>query len=238
MRHVPVPSIQDLADVYAILLHRFEDACHGEKIHDQVALWSRWSRVDARLFEIWISAIAKDFNRLNPFLLWKANLQLPEPAVLAVHLEFVRERLERTDASFERIEEFRAWREGILYGVKKSPYQMFFISDGRPRPQKALVEISKSLKAFTAWGFFGSESPVSLKAQRSPQSSKTELTRAQREQILADLAKKKKTITVEMYLAAADHRIHRRTAERDLARSALLKPKGFTRSREYQVDRR
>ncbi len=173
--------------------------------------------------------LARNFRQVNPFLLWEANLQLPQPQALAVLVEFTRastgaEMPETQAAAFEN------WANAVTWKLPKAPLQIFFLRDGAPKPARDEKEIGRSLRPFLRWGFFGSESPLSGKKK----TMRTTLPRLTRRLILKDLCKNTKLLTVSDYVAACRGQVHRRTAERDLKEWNKLAPVGKTRGRSYR----
>lgn len=112
--------------------------------------------------------------------------------------------------------------------------QTFFLPEGILKPERSLATAEIAAKAYTRWGFIETESLLPLKNSTA---STTELSLTQRRQILERLLKTHTSLTVSDYLEACQHRIHRRTAERDLRSCIVLRPSGSTRAREYRVQK-
>lgn len=128
--------------------------------------------------------------------------------------------------------EFEGWSLSAVYDLKPASPQMFFLRDGMIRPDLDYKEILGTLKVYRKWGFFGSDRIVTRKDAKSSETT-TFLNKKQRAEILKLLLKSRKIISVEDYIQASGGKIHRRTAERDLASKKGLKRSGFTRGRRY-----
>lgn len=229
MKAGSVPSLARLQETYRIFLHGFSAASKDARIYELIVTSASWSRIDARLGEILVATLTTSFHSLNPFELWSANQRSALPAALGVVLEFVEEAVSN-DASKERLRSFRAWRSTALFETKPAEHQLFFVNDGLPKPSRAFEDISLSLAAYLKWGFWAKDSLLSSKR---PQ--KRPLSRTQRQMILQTLLAQRSSLTVTDYLAACDHRVLRRTAERDLANHTSLRASGRTQARCYKV---
>lgn len=222
MKLAHVPSTQELAEAYDVLQLNRRPVTPDEWIR-----WSQWARLDARLGEILVAAIVRTFRDINPFQLWRANRGAAQPQVLLVILEFASLRARAVLSAAERLE-FQAWLRIFPMEIEKGQWQLFMIPPGHPAPRRALESFTHSLAPYLKWGFFGREDLAHARAK-----DLTLMGKAQRLAILQQILASKKSVSVSDYIAACGGRIHRRTAERDLAELPRLKTKGHTRARRY-----
>lgn len=170
--------------------------------------------------------LADRYESINPFHLWRANNADPEPQALLVLVEF---------AALRSNPEFRIWRRPLEEGVLLGPPQAFFVREGWPRPNVDIKAALTSLKPYSRWGYFGREDLARVKSDEKiiSGSGPTIMGKAERFQILEQLLKVNRKLTVSKYIQACGGRVHRRTAERDLREHPKLRSKGFTRGKEY-----
>lgn len=225
MKGIKLPTVGRLIRAYELLqFHK------GDIPVKSLILWSRWSRIDARLAELLVNFFAQKFARINPFEIWTENNALPQPETLAVILEFSELRLQDKNL----LAAFSAWRETAIFNLKPAPLQLFYIPPGAPKPEKMRMEIKQSLKPFRKWGFAGMEGiALGSKTPHSQKRNRTLLDKSARLLILEKLARSKDPFKVEDYLRACDFHISRRTAERDLKNHPTLRGRGSTRGRTY-----
>jgi len=223
VKTVPQPSRDDLIRVYDRLQMK------ASKVSvDELVLWARWSRLDARLAEILVHYISKRFDSLNPVDLWEANSHLGMPQALAVLAEFAESSIRE-----DRVAAFRVWKRALTDALEPAPFQAFFVPQAPPTPRKIRLEIGTNLRAFAKWGFFSSEWIARVKSAES--SRETILSKPARRDILDRLMLTRSQLTVDDFIEACSHRVHRRTAERDLSEANGLVPVGSTRARTYRV---
>lgn len=232
MKITPVPSRAELVKAYEFL-QSLGVRNKSTASPREIVRWTQWCRLDARLAELLVRYIANSFSKIDPFQLWRANETSAVPQALAVLAEFVRLELR---AQNKGLREFDGWCSAAIYDLSSAPPQMFFLRDGLIRPDLDYREIQRSLKIYLKWGFFGSDEIVTRKDD-SLSGKTTFLKKPQRAAILNILLSKNKTISVEDYIQASGGKIHRRTAERDLAAEKNLKQSGFTRGRRYSLMR-
>lgn len=216
-----LPTTQNLKNTYEKLQTPKKHISEQE-----FASWVAWVRLDPRLCEIMIKYISYNYTLMNPFLL-KKELSLEVKAVFAVLCE-VAENL--VDPASKK--DWRLWKKIVQNDVEKVPFQSFYLGTSTIKPSKSLEKIKRNLNYFSKWGFYCSESPISLKYKNQ---NKTLISQAQRKQVLEELMSKKKEITVNDYIDALNKNIHRRQAERDLSDHKGLRKIGFTRTRIYKV---
>ena len=229
MKSVITPSRTDLVSAYNTLQF-------GKKLPglDKIVLWTHWSRLDARLAEILVQFFAKNYSEIPILSFWEVNLASPEPAVLGVLLGFSRNRVLQMKGRRE-LTKFLIWQRAVLTGVKKAPFQKFFVDDGRPNPGRAMREIENSKKVFKSWGFYSSEylSSRETKLITLNKLGATRLSPEDRRGKLLELMTRKEPFRVSDYIKICGGQLHPRTAERDLRSMKGLKRKGSTRSRYY-----
>ncbi|MEK7358290.1 MAG: hypothetical protein AAB250_17720 [Bdellovibrionota bacterium] len=229
MKGAPVPSRADLRKTYETL--QFSKGPRSVSVR-LIVKWSEWARLDVRLAEVLAIFIGNEFKRINPFELWQANRNSALPQALALILEFSKAGL-RARGDRDLLIEFSAWAATVVESLKRGPPQMFFVREGPLKPSRDLSEIEFSLKVYRKWGFFGTDSVISQKRASGRSRSVTLLEKSQRERVLSRLLSAGSKISVADYMAACGNQIHRRTAERDLAKASFARASGYTRNRRY-----
>jgi hypothetical protein len=228
MKSVPVPSRPQLLEAYDRLQWDTE-APQAESL----VRWAHWTRLDARLAEIFVLFLAQKFRQIHPVSLWEENQKSPLPQALAVLVDFARAELKR-GPSIQNSGAFQNWAKAVQWKLPKCAAQMFFLREGRPKPEQSGADIERSLRPYIKWGFFGAEGPVSGKKKGK---AFTTLSSSARASILLELAKTRQPFTVKDYVHACGGQIHVRTAERDLRKKNELSLRGNTRARKYQAKR-
>jgi hypothetical protein len=215
-----LPQLGDLSGAYDRLQFQSPSASDEQSL----ALYSQWTRFDARLAEIWIGYVSGAWKSLDPMKFHSQFVKQPWPSVAGVLLEFVKNaqksKAERTH--------FNSWKQLVLYGIDPAPWQLFFISGRGPGSASMREDAELSLGEFRKWGYLSRDQLVRKKGQQT-------LAPEVREKILARICRHRGRITVQHYWDAIDHAVSRRQAERDLLRCIWLKPVGATRGREYRV---
>lgn len=185
----------------------------------------RQVRLDARLGEILVTQIAKDFERLNPWRLNQTLQDQTDPQILPILCSFVALEL---NADPPRLRIFRTWKKVIEKNIPKANPQNFFINGGYPKPEQLLRDFQRSNSIFEKWGFHSDQ--VLLAKPKYPSAV---LSKSKREEWIDHLLLTRDSLTVREYLASLDSPLNIRTAERDLAEHPRLKVKGYTRNRVY-----
>ena len=224
---VLLPQLSDLERAYTALLHD-SPAPPSEQ---ELALYTQWSRFDARLAEICVDYFVKNWPKLNPVQLRTSMLSQPWPAALGVLLEFAKHAVRTADSVV-----FQQWKKTALADISPAPWEQFFVAQ-RPIASVGMLEDARfSLKEYRDWGYFGRE--VLFNKPEIATHPTHSFERETRLEILKDLSEKHPRITTEMYLDALHYSISRRQAERDLRAAPGLRPHGSTKGRYYQVVRR
>ncbi len=183
-------------------------------------------RLDARLAQILVQFLIQYYSQLNPFKIYLLRENLLFPETLGVLVEFA--KAASANAAF------KAWSASALFELKPSTWQMFFIQSSRPKPERDLKIIQRSLKPYVKWGFFSDEDLYpSKKNLGAKKKSYSLLSKSQRLKILKELLNKNKSITVNDYIEACAGQIHRRAAERDLQSIKGIQSRGNTRTKVY-----
>lgn len=190
--------------------------------------WARWTRIDARLAEVFVRFLAGSFRSINPFELRDANQSLPQPQVLATLAEFAHHRLARK-GSADQARDLRAWIHVLTKDLEPASPQMFFVSQGAPRPERDLRKAESSLKPYRRWGYLGNESLSDGKAE----TARTLLGKSERFAALERLLETHATFSISDYIRACGGRVHRRTAQRDLLSHPALRGRGYTRAKLF-----
>ena len=226
MKGPPTPSRADLEQGYEELQWQ------AHLSPERVALLARWSRFDARLAELVVSHLAKNFQVQNPFALREVSVRLPMHESLLLLSEFAGIKVQRMDGK-EPAREFNAWEATLMHDARPGPWQMFFVNSGTLRPEVDRAKISRSLKPYLKWGYFGVDDLASIK-QSNAAATHTHMRKLERLAVLETLIESGERFCVNDYLAACRGLIHRRSAERDLETHLKIKSTGFTRGRAYE----
>lgn len=231
MKTVELPTREQLISAYEIL-----QFSHDQLTLDQIVLWSRWSRLDARLGELMALTLASRLESIDAIQLWQKNLQVDQPQSLAVITEFSRLSIElaNRDESRNKLRLFNSWCAALVHKIAKADPQMYFVIEGLPKPKKMCDDVQASLRYFSRWGYFSTEPLVRLKSESALLKRKTRWNTTLRRRALAELMARKSEFTVDDYISECEGQIHRRTAERDLKNSRDLRPVGQTRARAYK----
>jgi hypothetical protein len=215
---VELPSITNITKAY-------NNFYSNKKISEtNIILYSEWSRFDPRLGEILVEYLKKNWSSLNPILLRDINTSSPWPQALAVilehviHLEILQPKL------------FKFFKALVLEGIEPIKYQAFTIGVFKPGGKEIKSSAINPHPFFEKWGFYEAN-PFFSKI--SDVKSTTLLDKDVRKSILKALLSRRKEVTVNDYLGACRHAIHRRQAERDLNNFFKLKKRGQTRNRIY-----
>jgi hypothetical protein len=184
------------------------------------------TRFDPRLAEILVLSLARNWQRFNPLSLNQKLRGAMTPAVLGLLLEQAEFLIEKKNKGL-----FRAWRQMTLMGIKPSRGEIFWIGVYGFNSETTRNLPFHSTKPFLKWGFYGDD--VLINKAQTLVHTKTTISKPNRLKILAELAKEKKTFSVNDYLKACRGLIQRRTAENDLAKADFLVSKGFTRRKTY-----
>ncbi len=223
-----IPATKNLADAYDTLLG--DKVGTGSGIPElKIALWTQWSRFDPRLAEILVEFISRRWEAIPPLPLRKALLDSPWPSAFGVIFE---NTLSAGLIPPGQRRVFRHWGAVVLSGVAPASNEQFFFGIRKVGGSEMMKDVVESSKSYLKWGYFGREL---LLNKAAPSESRTELPATARERFLRELISGRNRITVNDYREALDHRVSRRQAELDLARSKDLIPVGNTRGRFYRV---
>ena len=208
------------------LLKAYESLYSGNFDCKDLALWARWTRFDPRLGEIWVSEIAKTWQRISPLDLASTNKELVWPQCIGVLLDTIEIMLaKKGNADFKR---YQKWMALVLHEIPKAANEQYFIGLAKFAGKIMKTDAALTIDLYRRWGFIGCEIMIN---KFRPE--KTRLTPLQRRWALNELLKIKKRITADDYRRAAKYWISRRQAERDLANHKKLKAHNQTRGRYY-----
>jgi hypothetical protein len=217
---VVIPSQKDLLVAYNKLQANPATVVSTEKLME----WILWSRFDPRLGEIVVHYLKTAWQKHNPLELNVLAQQGPWPAVLPVILA-------QTEIAIDTNSEkklFRHFQALTNFDIKPTSYQSYFIGIHATGGEKLFQTANRPHPIYKRWGFYEVDLMVQLKGK-----SKTTWKKKARENLIADLFKKQKTITVADLVSACGGALHRRQAERDLAECRWIKKIGNTRNRHY-----
>jgi hypothetical protein len=231
LNHLPTGT--DLLKAYNFL--QAANIHYSKKLEEsQLIEWCHWSRFDPRLGELLVTFLKNYWDQLNLMELRKLNLTSTWPQTLGVilyHLKLISKSIPEAVILPESVNHFVAL---ITADIKMAPYQSYLIGVYKfaGKEQKNRADISSSV--FSKWGFYESdlffEKNLFIKLRKN---KNTYINIATRKNILSQLLKQKKQITVADYIEACGHAIHPRQAERDLKSFFKLNRRGQTRNRVY-----
>jgi|GEM_PF-2091094 len=208
---MPLPSIQKLSKLYDTFLA-------GNVSEEILVLSSQWARFDARLGEIMIKFLAKNWQAFNPMQLNRLLQSTKWPAAFGVILSHVQE--------FERQSSdplLNAFVKLVMTNIPRAGNELFFINLRSIGSQRQDQEVYYAIDIYRAWGFLWSQPMVILK-------NKTRLKKHQRLRMLQAFIQDYKSFKVADYMKQCRGLITRRQAQRDLS---TLESNGFTRSKIY-----
>jgi hypothetical protein len=212
-----IPGIKELQNAYNLLQSRTPP----QEI--DLALFSQWARLDPRLAEIWVLAVTRHWQSLNPIQLRSALLAQPWPNTAGVLLEFSSQVVSQELRSL-----FRSWSRIISHGMPKSRGEQFYIGQRAVGGQEMFMDAMFSLTEYKNWGYLARDVPIN-----KAKPAMFHRDRETRQQVLNALLENSPRLTTAQYCAALGGSISKRQAERDLASCPRLKAIGNTKARMY-----
>lgn len=210
--------------------------CVGEKrgkqfdqlpLEQLLAIACEDSRFSPRLLGVLIDFFARQYRSINPFALAAARRAIPTPQTLGVVGAFACNLCEDAD--------LHAFFEIVLRDLKPAPWQYYYNSQTRPRPEQRADELIFSPLEFKKWGFWSNMDPF-LK-ERRPKATPWKFSPESRQAILRDLLAKHRRIQMGDYLSALGHSISRQQAYLDLQSMKGVRKVGEKRGRFYTASR-
>lgn len=230
----PIPALADLERAYATLLQPTRlPVSAGE-----LSVFSQWSRFDPRLAEIYVSFLAREWEKLNPIELRKSLLHQRWPSAAAVLLEFAEKLITNSTSEDNTTDLFRLWRRVVTEKLPKGNWEQFFIGLRKLGGQAMQEDARFAFSEYRKWGYLGRDilinkgggSSAKGKGKTTPTHS---LSPETRREILTSLCAAHPRITTQLYWNAIHQCISRRQAERDLESSPLLRTRGSTKGRYF-----
>lgn len=196
----------------------------------QVALYSQWARLDARLAEVLTGYLLREGADFPLVTLLRELSAQPWPRAILVPLRFV----ELSESDRMRRIAIRAMIESIEEAFPEKSNDLFFIP--LQRMNRVILNDAIGLRSspYVRSGFIGS---ASLLAKGRQPEGATTLGAPIRKRILEIFLSRLslgESFSVEDYLAECNGQVTRRQAQRDLEHSKRLKAKGHTRGRRYE----
>lgn len=216
-----IPSLTQLESAYQKIQSDIENISL-----DEWALWSQWSRFDARLAEQLVATLAQCWKKISPLDLNEKILQQPWPAAFGVLLSHVEERLSKEKIEQER---FRLWFKTVMIGVHPATFEQFYIGTMTLGSKRMNKEPLRSTILYSKWGYLGSEY---LWNKKKP--DRTISLKNSRSNAIENLIQNKKPFTVRNYIEELNGNITQRQAQRDLMNHPKLQKIGNTRNRTYR----
>ncbi len=193
-----------------------------------VALAGEMLRYDARLLSILLQYVLEHWRELNPLLLRAQMQSMRWPQALLVLLEFGK--------AATKDPEFRYFADYIEAGhTRVEPVERFFLGGERPGSRMAARGLGRNLKAYSRWGFIGTERPIVDSTSRR---TVGRYDAATRRSILEDLAAGASEFSLVEYLEAVDHAISRQQALLDLRSFDGLVLKGRGRGAKWRKSKK
>ena len=192
-------------------------------------LYAQWTRFDPRLGEAWLSSLAKFWKVINPLELREENLKTDSPAVMGVLLD----QCEMFLIHNQEAKLFRAWKNVVLCDVLPASGEVFLIGLHPFGSMSMMNEMLLASKVYKRWGFGGKDIFINKFSEKQETIQRSVLDKQTRFQILKDLLKVKKRITIKDYLLACESRISSRLAQIDLSTYPGLIAKGASKGRFY-----
>lgn len=226
-----IPCRSELILAYA----RIEAATNQSRVEcltsDEIVQFAQMSRFDPRLAEMLVHHLSQYFDKINPWEVRILNLKSDWPQSLCALVDIAELLVSSKEKDWKDRKMWKMWKACIQFEITKASFQAFYIGLIAINPQQSQIQIKRNLKPFSAWGYYNQELPISEKRGRL---QRTVISKSQRLELLKSLIRKRPRFTVQDYIEALDHRVHRRQAERDLAglRERLVS-QGNTRSRSY-----
>jgi hypothetical protein len=229
-----LPNTRDLEKAYHAL------GKQGTVSHEALALYSQWSRLDARLAEIWVLYVFSNWKRYNPIELHEILLRAPWPSAAAVLLEFVDRAMTEKK---EDLRIFRHWKRIVVHGIQAAHFEQFFIGQRKVASDAMFEDARFSLAQYKKWGYLSRE--ILFNKQLFPSGKATRARNGRggsaphshepvtREEVLRSLLERQTRVSIQDYLLALGNSISRRQAERDLGTSRWVRAVGNTRARVY-----
>ena len=179
---------------------------HPKSTEELLCLAADMSRHDPRLMTILVKFLNDHWSGVNPQALRNFYTEMKTPQTIAVLAEFVLCVCSDDD-------ERRYFFEYLQRGFTPVATQFYFHHLYSPGGTLAKRAATKSLAEYKRWGFLATEAPVIDEAGRK---SLGTLDAATRKNILYDLMKERKRITISEYLDVLDNKISRQQALLDL----------------------
>lgn len=187
----------------------------------------QWVRFDPRLGEILVQKLLLDWKSLNPFLIYQGLQDKDWPSVMGVLLDSVQIQILKKD-----VKNFQAWKSTILYKMRKTEFQQFFIGLSAFAGKKVRDQVESSNTIFKRWNYYGNQ--LFFNKEKNKNFEKSLYGKTDRLSKLDEfLLKNKSRITVNDYLKILPIPISRRLAEMDLKNHPSLAAKGYTKNRYY-----
>lgn len=229
---VQIPTIKNLKLAYSRLQSVDASPSDGKSPIPsyKLILWSQWSRFDPRLAEQLVSYWRHHWRDHDPVQLNAEIRKSAWPAATGVLFEHVRLH-SRFSASERKL--FSAWSKCALVSITPASGELFFIGLRAMTGRLMTTDAEFSLRSYTRWGYLGREVLVNkalAAATSSTTTARTDIPASKRREILRELARHKRCVTVTDYIEAVGGAISRRQAQLDLAKSGLH-ASGKTRNR-------
>jgi hypothetical protein len=193
-----------------------------------VAIAGEMLRYDARLLSILLQYVLEHWRELNPTLVRVQMQSMRWPQALLVVLEFGK--------AATADPEFKYFADYVEAGhARVEPAERFFLGSERPGSRMAARGLGRNLRAYSRWGFIGTERPIVDSTSRR---TVGRYDAATRRSILADLSAGAREFSLVEYLEAVDNAISRQQALLDLRSFDGLVLKGRGRGAKWRKSRK
>jgi hypothetical protein len=195
---------------------------------DLIALSGEMLRYDPRLLTILLQLMLRRWEELNPLILRRRMADMRWPQALLVVFAFAR--------SASSDPELRHLIGYLSAGWPRvTPAERFFLDAERPGSRMAARGLGRNLRAYSAWGFIGTERPIADTVTRRTVGRYDARTRRR---ILDDLIARHGQITLSEYIESVDHSVSRQQATLDLRAHPDLRLTGHGRGARWRALRR
>lgn len=215
-----IPTLKNLSRAYQKL-----QSAPQKVLSKEWVLWSQWARFDARLAEQLVLGMFNHWKKISAIELNARLRESPWPAAFGVILDHAILGFAKGDSN-QKI--FKAWAALVMSGIVKANFEQFFIGTTGFGSLGMRQRSSSPTKPYLVWGYLGNDF---LWNKQKP--TKTITSKWARLNMLNELTKKQKRISVQDYRNMLGGTIGLRQAERDLAKYPRLKAVGNTRGRYY-----
>lgn len=169
-------------------------------------------RFDPRIGELWLTKFSADWKTILPVELQAQNMKLSSPAVLGVLLD----QYEAFFCPLPEIQTFKNWKHLVMSGVRQAHHETFFIALHTFAGYELKLDVERSLKFYSKWGFFGRAIFVNKADSGRIPTEKTRVSKARRLVVLKEFIQAKSRFTARDYKQSLGGSVSSRVAQNDI----------------------